>query len=362
MADEEIINKEDVFSMLANLGDVYNAEAVEQQQEAILKQLSEMINQIYSEVTAIYTIELKENHFGNLYASYKKRSNAIRRTRMSVVLERLTKFLYLLRTWLTGEKITLRLGGTDVESKGLAKIDIEQDKWLAAISINISRKAIEISHEVTDLLKQEAEEDARTGFSNLWHTVKEAADFSNIYDKEIDGEIDGDKFYQKENARDSEVYIRFSRGKNSRALAYYAQQFYYNMGWIYEWLIDLVENTGVSIADLASYFQGAEHPLAILFYTHRPDSVMSLKGGDVNEFQVKYGNNKLLSFQQLMLYIQQMKNIIIEYEEKRDSDVKKVIEELKELFVQQNQKQIDLSTRQLILKNLVEPFEKFAKH
>lgn len=358
---EEIIGKEDVFSMLADLGAEYNSEAVEQQQEAVLKQLIEMINQIYSEVTAIYTIELKENHFGNQYVLYKKQNNAIRHARMKIMLERLTKFLYLLRTWLTGEKITLRLGGTDIEKKGLAKVDIEQDKWLAAISINISRKAIELSHEVTDLLKQEAEEDAKTGFSNLWTIVKDAADFSGIYDKEIDGEIDGHKFYQKENARDSEVYIRFSGGKSPRALAYYTQQFYYNMGWIYEWLIDLVENTNVSISDLTSYFQGAEHPLAILFYTHKPDSVMSLKGGDVNDFQVKYGNNKLLSFQQLILYIQQMKNIITEYEVKRKGSAQEVIEEIKQLFVQKNQKQIDLSARQLILEDLVEPLKKFAK-
>lgn len=347
--------------MLENLGTVYNSERVEQEQRIILKQLIDMINQIYSEVSAIYTIELKENHFGNLYASYKKRNNAIRRARMAVMLKRLTQFLYLLRTWLTGEKITLRLGGTDVENKGLAKVDIEQDKWLAAISINISRKAIELSHDVTDLLKQEAEEDAKTGFSKLWSIVKEAADFSNIYDKEVDGEIDGNKFYQKENARDSEVYIRFSGGKSPRALAYYAQEFYYNMGWIYEWLTDMVENTGIDISDLTSYFQGAEHPLAILFYTHRPDTVMSLKGGDVNEFQVKYSNNKLLSFQQLMLYIQQMKDIITEYENKREKSAKEAIEELKELFIQKNQKQMDLSARQLILKDLVEPLEKFAK-
>ena len=285
--------------MLDDLGAIYNSETIEQQQKIILRQLIDMINQIYAEVTAIYTIKLKESHWGNIYAFYqKKRNNNIEETRIEDMLKRLTQFLYLLRTWLTGEKITLRLGGSDIENKGLAKVDIEQDKWLATISINISRKAIELSHEVTDFLQQEAEEDSKTGFSKLWNIVKDAADFSYIYDKEPDANINNTDFYQKENARDSEVYIRFSGGKKARALAYYSKQFFYNMGWIYEWLIDFVENADVSISDLTQYFQGAQHPLAILFYTHRQDSVMSLKGGDVNEFQVKYGNNKLLSFQQ----------------------------------------------------------------
>jgi len=43
---------------------------------------------------------------------------------MEKVLKRLVSFLYLLRTWLTGEEIILRLGGTDVEGSGLAKVDV----------------------------------------------------------------------------------------------------------------------------------------------------------------------------------------------------------------------------------------------
>ena len=346
--------------MLKDLESIYNSEAEEQQQKKVLNQLIIMINEIYTEVTAIYSIELQVNKFGNLYAKYQKTDKFIRHTRMEKVLKRLVSFLYLLRTWLTGEEIILRLGGTDVEGSGLAKVDVRQDKWLADLSINISRKAIELSHEVSSLLEEEAKEDAVSGLSQLWSIVKEAADFSNVYDKESDAKINQVDFYQKENARDTEVYIRFA-GKYSRPIAYYAKQFYYNMGWIYEWLMDFIENTDIDNSDLKEYFNTTEHPLAILFYTHAPDSVRSLQGGDVKNFQVKYGNKKLLSFHQLLLYIQQMHDIINQYNDKREGSAKQVIEELKELFIQKNQKQVNLSARQKVLEELVAPLENVAK-
>jgi len=56
------------------------------------------------------------------------------------------------------------------------------------------------------------------------------------------------------------------------------------MGWIYEWLMDFIENTDIDNSDLKEYFNTTEHPLAILFYTHAPDSVRSLQGGDVKNF------------------------------------------------------------------------------
>jgi len=44
-------------------------------------------------------------------------------------------------------------------------------------------------------LEEEAKEDAVSGLSQLWSIVKEAADFSNVYDKESDAKINQVDFY-----------------------------------------------------------------------------------------------------------------------------------------------------------------------
>lgn len=330
--------------MLNNLKQEYKDFPEEKIQDQQLQQIIYMIEGIYKEVTDIYQIELAENHWGT-YVKYKKKSKQIRRQKMERMFKRLIEFLYTLRTWLTGEEIILRLGGKSVNDKGLLYVDIPQNKWLKdTISININSKVISISYAINKMMEDEKyiknNDDSLKGY---WSKIQEWGDYKKIYST-------GDKpdaienyhaFYQKD-TEDEDIYIKFRKGKSGTyAIPYYLKKYQYNMGWLYEWFMDLIENGDYTSEQLKIYFDKAKHPLAILFYNHFPDKKMSLQGGDVSNIQVKYGNKKLLTFQQLLLYIQQLHDIIINYQQNKETGINETVKELKSLFIQSNQNQIN---------------------
>lgn len=353
-----IISVQDIFSSLNELYNIYKNDPIEKNQQALLNRLNKEIADIYSEVTAIYSLEWRSNQFGP-FLFYQKQQKQIRHIRMQKMLIKLTTFLYNLRSWLVGEDIVLRLGGKVIEQKQLAKVDVPQNEWLKTISVNLSSQSIQLSYAIKDLVDQEQQSNESSGLFELWSQIKNLGSYTNVYDKT---KATLDKFYQKQQP-DTGVYVKFSTDKNNvrYVTAYYLKQFEYNLGWLYEWFMDWYEKTDINISNALSYFNDSKikHPLALLFYNHVKDQNQSLLGGDVGIFQIKYNNSKLLSIHQLLFYIQSIYDTL-KICQSKTLDFNQTVEKLKQLFINKNYNQINIDIQNKELKKVLTPLKKFA--
>ena len=313
----------------------------EVQEQKLIKKLKSGITNIYDSVKQIYDLKLiKKNQI-----SYSLLNRQIEEKKIQQTILNLTKFLYLLRSFLTKEEIVLRLGGTDIENRELTKVDISQDKWLESICVNIAAESIQLSNMIEEKIINEEKKNQNNSLYNLWQDVKQWGSFAQIYDQVPDNEKDGHVYYQK-NEKDSEVWVKFTTKKdNSRQVtAYYCMELYYNMGWLYEWFMDCIEYTEMPIDKIHKTLKSMKHPLAFFFYFNRPDSMPSLFGGDVKNFQIKYENEQLITFHQLLLKIQLLKDLIDRYDEEQVQSYPDLIEDMKKMFIAENKHQLNEST------------------
>ena len=226
---------------------------------------------------------------------------------------------FKLRRFLLDEEIFFLLGGHDPK-RGFTERKIDQDTMLKNLRGSISKKAVVLTNGINRAANMQLM-DAHIG--DLWQQILSWAIFKNRK-KEPGGEVassdsDGTRPIYQHLSKDSMAYIGFA-GAKAKPLYYYnmgGSFLSYNQGWLYEWYNRKLLQDQMELSELAETMKKAKYPLRHIFYGM--DNIPGIKGGDIynvaerQQMQAKYGNAKIMSFNNIIATIKEVTTLLNEY-------------------------------------------------
>lgn len=241
-----------------------------------------------------------------------------------------TKFLFNLRTMLLNEEISFKVGAIDDDMKLKEKVysqqellntnsnylisSISQQAILLQASLEKAKNLDEISNQtVIDTWRKILELSENPDFD--YEASKSQVAYANwLTNSNKQRQI----FPQRK--QDYNVYIGFAgpRGKEKQIYYYNLNDKYqyYNRGWLYEWFVDKMDNSGF-LQQLASEVADGSFKSLV----GKTDNVRGLRGGDVvkeengilKQYQIKYGNRQIITFTSIKRTVNNIQESIKKY-------------------------------------------------
>ena len=262
----------------------------------------------------------------------------------TAILKLATIFIFELRSFLLNDEIVFQLGGTYTDEDNntvLAEKLLGQREMLKGLRASLSGEAMVLQGE---LERFSASDKINNSMLNkMWKQVLQATDVSEYQGSgKVAGAnkkriLDNKKvfFYQNSNV-DLNVWFRFA-GKYHQLLTYYARGqndvSFFNKGWLYEWFkAYTVDPENVYV--LQNAFATSKTPLDQMI--GQMDNVPGYKGGDYSlghgkgSAQAKYGNDKIISFTNVLQVIYKINSILQEWKKQNDPQI--AADELFNLF------------------------------
>lgn len=260
------------------------------------------------------------------------------------ILKLATIFIFELRSFLLKDEIVFQLGGTYIDENNnftLAEKLLKQREMLAGLRGSLSQAAMVLQGELERFSENDKIDNSM--LAKMWKQVLSATDVSEYQGS---GKVAGANkkrilsnkkvfFYQNSNV-DLNVWFRFA-GKHHLLLTYYARGqndvSFFNKGWLYEWFKAYTVNPE-NVYVLQNAFATSKTPLDQMI--GQMDNVPGYKGGDYSlghgkgSAQAKYGNDKIISFTNILQVIYKINSILLKWQETNDS--KEAAEELFDLF------------------------------
>lgn len=318
---------------------------------------------ILKKIAIIENYSLQSNLNGDLIVSNK-----------TLFLELMTfggQLVYEIRSLLLQEDIDYLLGGWDSEHQTLKQSKKSQSEILANMTASLSNGAIMLNKELenTDRLDKVAKH-----INDLWVQMKKLSDYESFdyttvipinvpytyYNKYTEkNEISTRKFYPKPEA-DTQVYMRWQDGRTkAKRYGYYKMGNYYsffNDGWLYEWFSTYIHQNSYNKLRKALF---EHHSLSVMM--QKQDNVAGYKGGDFvtnkqgltkQQFQAKFQNLKIISFDSIVKVLTKLQENLELYNSAEKEKQNEAIVQLVNLFVNQNNKQINDSAAKTAFKKM----------
>lgn len=219
-----------------------------------------------------------------------------------------TQYLLLLRQRLTSEDLKLRVAVETPEHQLQKKQDISMTDSNFLNALTATKKSINYSLNILNIGETNEIESSiwqqlmKFGTPHSNEEFKDKPSISILNSKNLKIAL-----YQKQK-KDTWVF----RAKNKKGLSwnpgwYTAMQTttkelnsslrFYNRGWLFQWLENYVMNNSNNLNKLDNRIKNATHPIStfLKMVNAQQDTRSFLSGGDIDVYQVKIDNKKLLS-------------------------------------------------------------------
>lgn len=325
------------------------------------QQIESLIQQEMGQNTTLSSISNK---------AIKSHTSANNKGRIEALMVIGATYLFRLRTFLLDDSISFILGETIIDDEGNKKPILQnkilsQEGMLKSIRASFSSSAIVLQHNFNKLNSNEIATVNNASETEVWTMIQKAASVEGDYNKQKTGKGAIYKVVNKKRRRiyqspdnDTNVFFRFS-GKAHRVSKYYETDpnkplTFFNNGWLYEWFqAKIVANN--ALAELKEAMEGSEHPLMPILKNNQIDNVKGIRGGDFSlgdkqgSRQAKYGNNKIISFVNIIQELSKINTILLAFKTaQQDKNPKATAQEIQNLFTDESLlKSLSLTTNEM---------------
>lgn len=329
---------------------------------------------LYNFLNLIEVERRKNKHQGGTYyilKNFKNNNNDVNK-RIMLVGGRL---VFLLRSFLTGEKIDFLLGGSDANNTSLYVVKEEQDTILTKLQSNMKEECLELESSLFSLKSLENSSNKFEpqmkdfDFQSIWQQILNLADYTKIsYSNYLFPPItlDNHEYYGKL-SQDFDVFISYRTSETGmvQKYGYYyknKKMINYNKGWLFQWYLDTILQNhidnltrGLSEGKLNYLIQGTEN---IPGYQGGDSFIMNNNESQIlHQYQIKYQNQTVISYTSIVTVLQRLQLALSTYNYEKEYLTKERIKRIAKIFANKNLPKINKGYQKR-LEDLLGSFQK----
>lgn len=271
--------------------------------------------------------------------------------------------LFSIRSFILKEEIVYSLG-VESDRGDLKERILTQSEMLKQLKVKFATESLHLSSSLETFKKGDKSiKNVEATLNSIWKKVKS---FTHGWGEKTNEHVKGKRentYWYRQRDPDKNVYFYFSQNPEeepeNKRVFYYRKEKHYNMGWLYEWTREGYEEAKINDKQtfLLNSLQGDYGLESIIdgnkeygISSKKMDNKQGLRGGDYLRFyrgkmqnvQAKFGNTKIISFNNIKTSLKNLKQAIEVFRNTTDySKDKRLVKDIEHIFTEKTKQTIN---------------------